>query len=100
MPRPLPPDASGSESPSHPSPAISFHKGSLSPRPSSHRLRTSDGRAVLLQEAARGLAEELLVGAEREVHGAQRARRSARGSFGRPSTRSAITFFWISDEPA
>src|SRR5437899_12614405 len=43
MPRPLPPYASGRESPSHPSWASSFHIDSLSPRGSSHRRRTVAG---------------------------------------------------------
>src|SRR5437899_12701172 len=43
MPRPLPPYASGSESPSQPSWASSFHIDSLSPRGSSHRSRTVAG---------------------------------------------------------
>src|SRR2546428_6970460 len=43
MPSPLPPYASGRESPSHPSWAISFHIDSLSPRGSSHRRRTVAG---------------------------------------------------------
>src|SRR5882724_587149 len=43
MPSPLPPWASGRESPSQPSWAISFHMVSLSPRGSSHRSRTAAG---------------------------------------------------------
>src|SRR6266480_1223829 len=43
MPRPLPPCASGSERPSQPSCAISFHSVSLSPRGSSHKRRTVAG---------------------------------------------------------
>src|SRR6267142_1522211 len=43
MPSPLPPYASGSARPSHPSWAISFHIDSLSPRGSSHRRRTVAG---------------------------------------------------------
>src|SRR2546426_3901892 len=43
MPSPLPPYASGSESPCQPSWAISFHIVSLSPRGSSHRRRTVAG---------------------------------------------------------
>src|SRR6266478_9464418 len=43
MPSPLPPYASGRESPSHPSWAISFHIDSLSPRGSSHSRRTVAG---------------------------------------------------------
>ena len=31
---------------------------------------------------------------------AQAFRRSARGSLGSPSTRSPMTFFWISEDPA
>src|SRR5438128_2431356 len=56
-----------------------------------------DGRgAPLVEERARRILQELLVAAEREVH---HFTRSARVSLGRPSTRSPITFFWISDEP-
>src|SRR5216117_2241282 len=43
IPRALPPYASGSESPSQPSWAISFHVASLSPRGSSQRRRTAAG---------------------------------------------------------
>src|SRR5262245_13377143 len=43
MPSPLPPYASGSESPCQPSWAISFHIDSLSPRGSSHKRRTVAG---------------------------------------------------------
>src|SRR5712692_401388 len=43
MPSPLPPWTSGSESPSQPSCAISFHIASLSPRGSSHEARTVAG---------------------------------------------------------
>src|SRR5712691_4704060 len=43
MPRPLPPCSSGSERPSQPSWAISFHIVSLSPRGSSHVRRTAAG---------------------------------------------------------
>src|SRR5215510_2155069 len=43
MPSPLPPYASGSESPCQPSWAISFHIASLSPRGSSHEARTVAG---------------------------------------------------------
>ena len=46
-----------------------------------------------------GLASPL-VGREREIHGRYPLlTRSARISLGNPSTRSPITFFWISDEP-
>src|SRR5262245_48499761 len=43
MPRSLPPTASGSDRPSQPSWAISFHMASLSPRGSSHKRRTVAG---------------------------------------------------------
>src|SRR5262245_46404918 len=43
MPSPLPPYGSGSESPSQPSWAISFHIASLVPRGSSHAARTAAG---------------------------------------------------------
>src|SRR2546425_1239058 len=56
-----------------------------------------DGRgALLVEERARRVLEKLLVVVEREVH---HFTRSARASLGRPSTRSPMTFFWISDEP-
>src|SRR5262245_65797285 len=56
-----------------------------------------DGRgAPLVEERARRILQELLVTAEREV---EHFTRTPRVSLGRPSTRSPITFFWISDEP-
>src|SRR5439155_13374169 len=56
---------------------------------------------VLVEERARGVLQQLLIRAEREVHGRlpYRAIRSARTSLGSPSTRSPMMFFCTSDDP-
>ena len=98
MPSPLPPWASGSDSPSQPSWAISFQMASLSPRGSSHEARTVAG----LQCSSRNPRAEFFRSCWSDVNPKSMDyafTRSARISLGRPSTRSPITFFWISDEP-
>jgi len=64
---------------------------------------------MLVEERARRILQELLIGREREVHGQllmldgpwPSMFRDPIGAdfFRQTSTRSPMTFFWISDEP-
>ena len=87
--------ATGPASRAGPSPSTS---PSLSPRGSSHSRRT----AADLQCSSRNARAEFFSSVwsgVKEKSMAQAFRRSARTSLGRPSTRSPMMFFWISDEP-
>jgi hypothetical protein len=57
-------------------------------------------RYVLVEEAAREVAQHRLVLTETEIAGGSRLHRRAHFDFGRPSTRSPRMLRWISLVPA